>query len=67
MAAGEGFGAGAPETFTRSRGAKLFQSCALFDFGPNAPLQRFRLQRFSGSECLAIQGVRDAAVVNQGV
>ena len=39
MAAGEGFGAGAPETFTRSRGATLSQSRSFADFGPNAPLR----------------------------
>ena len=43
MAAGEGFGARAPENFTRSRGATLCQSRAtaraIADFGPNAPLR----------------------------
>ena len=51
MAAGEGFGAGAPETFTRSRGVKFFQARAaspfqlraFVDFGQNAPL---RLRRW---------------------
>ena len=41
MVAAEGFGVGAPETFGRNRGATLFQSRALFELGPIAPL-RFR-------------------------
>ena len=41
MVAAEGFGAGAPETFGRNRGATLFPSRALFELGPIAPL-RFR-------------------------
>ena len=60
MAAGEGFGAGAPETFTRSRGATLFQSRVFVDFRPNAPL---RFAPMAAVEPRAFPGLGGAAGV----